>query len=192
MPLPLGVLARAGAGGGAVTANAYEWLETTILTSNQNSVTFSNLNTNYASTYKHLQIRLVARSSSGSAANYAIRMNSVTASGNYNCHYVSGSGSGINVGSGTGSGITDKIFAQVVPGDTNIFAGAIIDFIDPFSTQKNKTIRVFNGSSRSGTNWLDLSSGLFLSTSAISSIELGITATFATGSRFSLYGIRSA
>lgn len=186
MSIPLGILAQAGR---TISSGSYELITSTILTGSQSSVTFSNLG-DYSSTYKHLQIRLVARSNSGSAANYSIRFNGVTSAGSYNSHYISGSGTGINFGSGTSSGITDKIFAQVVPGDANIFAGAIIDIVDAYSTTKNKTVRIFNGSARSGTNWLDFSSGLFLNTNAISSIELGITATFSQFSRISLYGVK--
>lgn len=168
-------------------SNYFHHLETVRLGGNAASVTFSNLSR--YSDYQHLQIRLVGRSSSGSASNYGIRLNGATSG--YNSHYISGTGSGINVGSGTGSGITNLIFAQVVPGDANVFAGAIIDILDPFDTSKNKVLRIFNGSARTGTNWLDFSSGLWVSTDALTSIELGITATFAAGSRFSLYGLKA-
>ena len=61
MPIPLGVLAVAGAGAAPSGPGAYELIETTLLSSAQKQITFSNLNT-YSTTYEHLQIRASIRS----------------------------------------------------------------------------------------------------------------------------------
>ena len=93
MPIPLGILAVAGAGA-AGGGGAFDLLETTVLGSDTASVTFSNLNT--YSAYKHLQIRLVARSTNASASrSVRIQFNGDTAS-NYAYHYLLGDGSSVS------------------------------------------------------------------------------------------------
>ncbi len=186
MPIPLGVLAVAGAGVAPVPAgNAYEWLETNILTSNQSSVTFSNLNSTYGSTYKHLQIRMAVFSSSW----VAIRMNGVTTDGAYTYHELRGNGSSVSSSANAGG----QTFLLAGLGQASTGPTAVItDVLDAFSTNKNKTIRSLAGTT-SGGNIIQLTSGAWLNTSAITSIEIRhFNASFQTGSRFSLYGMRSS
>jgi hypothetical protein len=185
MLIPLGILASSG---GAL--GDYELIETSILTSNQSSVTFSNLGT-YSSTYKHLQIRFAARTASGGADDSArIRLNGDTGS-NYALHQLLGTGSSVistNAASQTGSNI-GIIAGGTAP--TNSFGLGVIDILDPYSTTKNTTFRALTGLPDS-SNLISLRSGLHISTAAISSITLttASAANFAVGSRFSLYGIR--
>jgi hypothetical protein len=70
----------------------------------------------------------------------------------------------------------------------------VIDILDAFETTKNKTIRSFGGQVGSGANLILLHSGFWNNTAAISSITLGVNGApqFATGCRFSLYGIKAA
>ncbi len=187
MPIPLGVLAVAGAGAGPAptpVANAYEWLETNILTGTQTSVTFSNLDTNYASTYQHLQLRITVRGSS--AFNMTGRANGDTA-GNYSWHFLEANGSSISAGSGH-SGQT-SINLGVGVAESNIFSAFIIDLLDPFETSKNLTTRSFYGASTAGTKWMGYTSGAWYNTNALTSFALA-GGTFQIGSRFSLYGMK--
>jgi hypothetical protein len=68
-----------------------------------------------------------------------------------------------------------------------------VDLLDAYSTTKNKTTRSLSGgivqSSESG---VALSSGLWRSTSAITSATLlsGTGSNLSIGSRFSIYGIK--
>jgi hypothetical protein len=186
MPIPLGVLAVAGAGGGGPTGtNVYELLETNILGSSQSSITFSNLNTNYGSTYKHLQIRMAVFNESWAA----IRMNGVTTNGAYTYHELRGNGSSVSSSANAGG----QTLLLVGLGQSSTGPTAIItDLLDAFSTSKNKTIRSLHGTT-SGGNVVGLTSGAWLSTNVLTSIEIrGFTANFQTGSRFSLYGMRSS
>jgi len=66
----------------------------------------------------------------------------------------------------------------------------VLDILDAYSTTKNKTIRSLSGMT-GGANNLQLYSGLWNNTAAISSLNIFPGATnFVAGSRFSLYGIR--
>lgn len=173
------------AGNTAFSPSDYELIETQILTGNQASITFSSLGT-YSSTYKHLQIRGVARSSSA-AINLRMRINS-DAGSNYASHYLEGNGSAVNSGS---VGTQSFMGLGVVATTANQFSPMIIDILDSYAA-KNKTIRSFQGAQSGANSWVGLHSGLWMSTSSITSMSLiaGPSDTFAIGSRFSLYGIK--
>jgi hypothetical protein len=180
---PLGILSAAGAGG--AVAGSYDLLETQILGSNQSSVVFSSLGT-YSSTYKHLQIRLVANCTT-SAANQFLRVNGDSGN-NYAWHYLEGSGSAVFSG---GGGSLNYIGWGVTNADSNNFTASVIDILDPFSTTKNTTVRSFTGSARANPNWVGLYSGAWFNTASVTSISLGFgVQNLLTNSRFSLYGLK--
>lgn len=193
MPIPLGVLAVAGAGA-AGAAGAYELLESQVLSDNNSaSVTFSNLNSTYGSTYQHLQIRFVVRNSAGGSGNAEtrLRFNGDTGS-NYAWHHLRGDGSSVTSTAGTSA---DHMRIGLHPFDgatANIFASGVIDLLDAFETSKNKTARTLVGHNQS-TSSIFLSSGFRNNTEALTSVTLlPESNNWKQGSRFSLYGLRSA
>ena len=176
---PLGILSAAG--GGVVGGN-YDLIETTILGSAASSVTFSSLAT-YASTYKHLQIRYAVFNST--AYWFALRLNGDTTNANYRSHRLVGNGSTVSSGSQAGDADGMPIFSLY--GSSTQPGSGIIDIIDAYSTTKNKTLRAF---SRNSTD-VALSSGLYINTAALTSIELRTQGyDLQSGSRISLYGIK--
>ena len=188
MPITLGILAQARQA--PVAAGSYDLIETISLSSAASSVTFSSLAT-YASTYKHLQVRMVVRNS-GSTSNMPgtfMQFNSVT-SNSYAWHWLFGNGSSVSSQAVT---TTDKMIAGRHTGGglaTDAFGASVVDILDPFVTTKNTTIRSLSGLATS-LNHIHLASGVFLSTDAISSIKLlpeGLD--FAANSRFSIYGLK--
>jgi hypothetical protein len=196
MPIPLGVLAQAGAGGGGGgVANAYEWLETQVVGTAVASITFSNVNTNYAATYQHLQLRITGRvtgNQSGSGAAIRLRFNSDTGN-NYIAHQLYGDGSSVvSNQSGATSGIGLQRFTD--GGATaSAFGAIILDILDPFETSKNTTTRQLGGNANN-SSFIFMNSGLWVNTAAITTIyfEPQVGTNFAVGSRFSLYGMRSS
>jgi hypothetical protein len=187
MLIPFGVLSAAAFA--PVAEDAYELIESSILGSSQSSITFSSLAT-YASTYKHLQIRLAARSDRSGTAGEGIllRINGDTGS-NYARHVMNGNGSTVD-----SFGVANDTSLQVgnifsAADGANQFGGVVVDFLDVYSTSKNKTIKSLAGSAPS---FIFLRSGVRLNTEAISSLTLqpAFGTNFVTGSRFSLYGIR--
>jgi hypothetical protein len=180
---PLGILSAAGAGRGF--SSDYELIETQILGSSTPSITFSNLGT-YSSTYKHLQIRAVARTNF--ASNDLWSKISINGSEANRYHRLSGNGSTV---ASTEFAIGYVALFPAANGTTNSFGGAVIDILDPYSTTKNKTIRSIHGFT-GVSNWVLLSSALRIDTASTTSITLTAdsTGSFVSGSRFSLYGIR--
>lgn len=181
MPFGIGFFA-----GGA--DSDYRLIESQILGSNTGTITFTNIPQGFT----HLQLRLVARSTLASTTdNVAFQINGNTGT-NYVTHDLLGNT--VNV---TSSAITGQAFGFLpshLPGSsatTGTFAASIIDFLDYSSTNKNKTIRSLTGFAvNSSYGRVALTSNLFISTSAMTSISMINSATFIAGSRFSLYGIR--
>jgi hypothetical protein len=178
----LGILNSQVAGGGA---GAYDLLETQILTSSASSVEFTGLGS--YSDYKHFQVRWVARDSSGGAS-LILRINSDTGS-NYASHGLHGDGSSVTSVSATSA--TSINLASIPGPTTNIYGVGVTDVLD-FEGNKNKTTRTLAGRliPSSNTN-IQLRSGLFINTSAVTSLQFltnGVNVD--AGSRFSLYGVK--
>lgn len=182
MPIPLGIFAVAGAGGGS--SGSYELISTTTGAGSPATITFSSI----PSTYKHLQLRLATAVTSGAGGVITnLRMNGVT-SASYSVHYLEANGSSVSAVSSTS---TQQISVGWTAGYiSGAHGGMIIDILDYASTSKNKTIRSLAGSHTPGVPRVGLYAGAFYSTSAVDSITIFLGDNFATTSRFSLYGIK--
>lgn len=181
----LGILnsqALAGAGG------AYDLLETQVLTSSASSVSFTGLDT--FSDYKHLQIRAVTRTTRGSSNDVVLlNFNSDTGS-NYAWHSLRGTGSAVTSGAGTSQTYIQLGITQTTNNTANAFSPLVADILDFSSSSKNTTVRSLSGQT-TGDTFIDLRSGLWDSTSAVTSMELTqFGSDFVAGSRFSLMGVR--
>jgi hypothetical protein len=189
----LGIFSAAGAGGVAFSSD-YELIETQILGSTQAAITFSSLGT-YSSTYKHLQVRAVLRSTRANTGDIgAIRINGDTTASNYAYHLLAGRGGFGGATNVVSASETTNFYglSYINAGSepANAFSGAITDILDAYSTTKNKTIRSFHSGAY---DWQPvLQSQLWKSTSSITSITYApvIGSTFAAGTRISLYGIK--
>jgi hypothetical protein len=168
-------------------AGAYDALATvTVPSGGAASIEFAGIPTGY----KHLQIRGLGRASSGNAY-MKVRFNS-DAGNNYTYHQLFGLGSG-SAAAGGGTSENGAAAITVTAGSlaANIFAVSIIDVLDYANTSKNKTLRCLDGMDANGSGQIILNSGLWLNTSAITSVSLIISAsTFAQHSTFALYGIK--
>jgi hypothetical protein len=182
---PLGILSAAA--GGVAFESDYELITTQILGSNQSSITFSSLG-DYSSTYKHLQIRYTARSTTADTDDIVqLELNGTGVGTSQRNHELRGNGS--VVASADQTALFRFGYVSAGNSTANSFGAGIIDALDPYSTTKNKTFRSLNG--MTSANFITLSSLLWANTASITSIgvvcRLG---SFVTGSRFSLYGIR--
>jgi hypothetical protein len=189
MLIPFGILSAAGAGVGV--AGDYELIETSILTSSASSVTFSNLGT-YSSTYKHLQLRAVARHNAGAGGGSSLMIFNGDTAANYSRHNLTGDGSTVFSQAQVSSSWIEIPAIGSAGNAANIFGGHVIDILDPYSTTKNKTIRALAGKmSSDGGNNISLISGNWRSTASVTSMTFTPNAgSLIAGSRFSLYGIK--
>ena len=175
---------------GALAVGDYESIATFTLGTAASSVTFSSI----PSTYTHLQIRYLAKTSRSAVNDYAkLEINGDTTTSNYRSHTLNGDG-----GSAYAGTTANAIEIGGFPGNTNadMFGAGVLDFLDYANTNKYKTIRMLSGfnqnSASTGTSWVGLDSGLWMSSSAITSIKItpGVGPNFVANSQFALYGIK--
>ena len=173
-------------------ATSFESIATvTVGSGGSSSISFSSI----PNTYKHLQIRGIARNTGGTTTFEltTIQFNSDTSTANYAIHQLRGDGStaaAIGYGTGTvGYGIAGY---NASGGNTaGIFGTTIIDILDYTNTSKYKTIRSLNGWDKNGAGNVSLASSLWLNTNAITSITLGDQSyNLAQYSSFALYGVK--
>jgi hypothetical protein len=167
----------------APVAGAFESIATATPTS---SFDFTSI----PSTYKHLQVRINARlTATGTpASGFVMKINADSTAANYRYHYLRGDGSTASAFSDINQ--FDLYSLPTADAASNIFGTIIIDIVDYASTTKNKTLRWFIGNDRNGAGTVALASGLYMSTTALSEINFSTSSGFASGTTFSLYGIK--
>ena len=170
----------------------FELIESVFLASNASSVIFNNLN-QYATEYKHLQIRLAIKSNNAAVWEIGLMVFNNDFGANYSAHALQATyqPSLIIRSSGTANA-GNMYFSSAGATNSGVSSSAVIDILDSFSDTKNKTIRSLSGYVQPSGGELSLNSGSWRNTAPISSINifpLSGTAWLAT-SRFSLYGIR--
>lgn len=174
--------------GVAASTNSYESISSvTVGAGGSSTISFTSI----SSSYTHLQIRVLSKSTTAGTANasFTAQFNSDTGS-NYTRHALIGDGAS---GSSSGSASQTSIRAggNAEANSTNIFAVSVIDILDYANTNKYKTLRTLFGSDLNGTGEVSLRSGAWLSTSAITSIVLTPSSgNFGQYSSFALYGIK--
>ena len=161
---------------------AFESIATvTVGSTSQSAISFTSI----PSTYTHLQIRGILRTSAGEvqpALNMQINSSYLDRN-----HAVYGSGSSIGVYQGSGGNISHAVGANAA---ASIFYNLVIDILDYANTNKHKTIRVLGGSEYGDNGFIELTSGLEQTTSAVTSIQFGSSANFVQYSQLALYGIK--
>jgi hypothetical protein len=144
--------------------------------------------------YEHLQIRCLVRGDRASTRiDVAMRYNSDSGTNYYAVHALEGNGT-------SASAYADSTNNRNIPGyvsagsaTASVFGTEIIDILDYGNTNKYKTFRSLGGVDVNGSGYISLRSGLWLSTSAISSISFFPDGgNFAQYSSFALYGIKRA
>lgn len=175
----------------ATALNSYESISTvTVGAGGQSSIDFTSI----PSTYKHLQIRGIARSTNASSnCDLWMRYNSDSTSGNYFWHRLFGDGSTVYAQWNTVS--VAQMYVAHIPAASSTasaFGGSVVDILDYTNTAKSKTVRSLFGYDANGSGLNGLASASWTNTStAVTSITLlPQSGNFAQYSSFALYGIK--
>jgi len=184
------------AGNATFIPSSYESIASLNGTGSASSVTFSSI----PQTYKHLQLRVIARTTYANNTDtmYAYNFNNSGSSTNSAIHTLYGNGSSALTSASTGN------FSSIlgyVTGNTalaNTYGVAVVDFLDYADTNKNKTIRSLFGWDDNGNTAIDTYVGLqsafpvALGTGAITTLTVVFNGNITTASSFALYGIKGA
>lgn len=171
--------------GVAASTNSYESIATITASGSSSSINFTSI----PSTFKHLQLRFIARDSSSNGA-AGIKFNSDTTASNYYSHGFYGDGSAVYAGN---SSTNTDIFVISYNGQTaNAMAVGVVDILDYADTNKYKVLRSLNGNDLNGSGQLQYRSVLWKNTNAISAININMQggSNFTSTSVFALYGIK--
>jgi hypothetical protein len=156
----------------------------TIGATSVSSINFGSIPQNYA----HLQVRAISFVATTDQILY-MQVNSDDGS-NYASHLLSGNGVGSGAAYGLASQNNLRIFGQTYGVGTSAPTATISDLLDYSNTNKYKTIRTFGGTDRNGTGEVQLASGLWMNTAAITSVQIYSTANLTQYSSYALYGIK--
>lgn len=153
---------------------AFESIATTTLSTATATVTFSSI----PQTYKHLQVRVLCKTSVGTSLTATINSASTLQT-----HYLYGQGSGVSSGVGATNFVCNT--------NTTQFSVTVIDILDYTNTNKYRVTRSLGGYDANGSGELALVSGLYNTTAAATSIQFAMTSGNITQySSFALYGIK--
>lgn len=194
MPI-LGVIASSnqqGRGGGPISA--YDALASiTVPSGGLATVTFTGIPIGY----KHLQFRIVGRTTSANPTNFMwLRFNNDSSSSSYGLHQLISFGSGSAPSSGynglSGYAILERVAGGGYTG--GVYGGIIADIYDYSSSTNTKVVRSLGGVDGNTNNTscsLYENSNFWLSTAPITNIICGVeTGSWAQDSVISLYGVK--
>jgi hypothetical protein len=174
------------AGNAAFIPNSYESIATvTVGSGGSATIEFTSI----PATYTHLQLRGIVKCTTDDD-DLGLRFNSDSGT-NYGGHRIYGSGA-----SATADSILTRSqwdYAGRTGSGTSNFGVSVIDILDYTNTNKYKTTRALFGRDSNGSGWAMFSSGLWRSTSAITSITFVPSGgNFAQYTQFALYGIKGS
>jgi hypothetical protein len=173
----------------APVTSSYESIATvTVGSGGSATVSFSSI----PSTFKHLQIRGLGRSTDAGGSDVTGRLQFNTDTGtNYSTHRLYGYGS--SAGADASSSTNGISFATILA-DGNLascFSASVCDILDYADTNKFKTTRSLAGGDYNTGGMMFFNSGNWRSTSAVTSITLfPSSGNWKQYSSFALYGIK--
>lgn len=161
---------------------------TTVGVGGQATITFSSI----PSTYSHLQIRYIGRTARAATVDYLLVQFNGDSAANYSWHQLEGNGAAASSTSGTGQTF---IYGGVTAGSTataSVQGIGTIDILDYANTNKYKTTKAISGTDNNGSGLIELYSGNWRSTAAITSISISNfgAGLFSQYTSFALYGIK--
>ena len=176
------------------STTAYESIATTTVGGGGSStITFSSI----PSTFKHLQLRYIARSAQvGNASSLILRFNSDTGSNYYAYHEIFADGSTAAAYADSTATLSQVDQIPAANKTASVFGVGVIDLLDYTSTSKNKTIRFLDGWDSNGTGSVVFGSSLYKPSTIAAISTITITDAYAQNfvqySQFALYGIKGS
>ena len=180
-----GIIASSGG-----VSNSYESIATvTVGAGGAASVSFTSI----PSTYQHLQIRAIARTTATgdiTGSYYGLNFNSDSGN-NYTWHVMKGEGANVTAGAITPFGIAAAERTSTAFQTSGVFGGLIWDVADYANTSKYKTLKALAGFDNNGSGQIAFNSSSWMNTAAVTRIDIYTgSGNWAQYSQFALYGIK--
>lgn len=171
------------AGNAAILPGSFESIATLSGTGSSATISFTSI----PSTYKHLQIRWLGKSTS--TGTYTLMTFNGDTSNTYATHGVYGNGSSALV---EGYPNNTSVSGGFLTASTETgFGVSVLDILDYTNTSKNTTVKGLTGRDNSGSGTASLISGAWFNTAAVNRIDIVVNAgSWSTISHFALYGIK--
>jgi hypothetical protein len=153
-----------------------------------NQITFMDI----PQTYKHLHLRVSARSNRASNPNDSVVLYLNNDISNYSYHDFGGDGSGIYQYGQAAPGLCATQMSAADSINSNIMGISLVDILDYSNTSKNKVVRNIGGVDGNGSGRVAMMSSAWLDSTGIFSIKIApqVGTSWYQHSRFSLYGIK--
>lgn len=150
-------------------------------------ITFSSI----PQTYQHLHLRMVGRSTeSGSSKSSLYMAANADYNLNYAYHWLTGNGSAASASGAANGGIAAAFSALTgASAGASTFGVVVVDILEYRSTTKFKTFRSLSGNDNNGSGEVSLTSSVWMSTAAITSLVLSTNFNLAQHTVASLYGV---
>jgi hypothetical protein len=149
--------------------------------------------TDIPQTYTNLQLRYMTRNNASAGTTDQILMwfNGNQTAANYRTHYLWGNGTAAETSTYTGLGYVRVGMCPASGANAAIWGVGIVDILDYTNTSKNKTVKNFWGHDQNGSGTIAQTSGLWVNTAAITSINVAVSGYYeASGATWGLYGIK--
>ena len=175
---------------GGVAPTDYESIQTvTVGSGGASSISFTSI----PSTYSHLQIRAITRTTATgdvTGAFHRLNFNSDTGN-NYTFHVMKGDGSTATAAAITPFGNALAERTSTAFQSSGVFGALIWDILDYANTNKYKTLRALAGFDNNGSGQIALNSSSWMNTATVTQIDITPAANnWAQYSSFALYGIK--
>jgi len=164
----------------------FESIQTVTVASTAASIQFTSI----PSSYQHLQVRGISRTARADDGDQLYFQFNADTGSNYSHHNLEGNGTSATATAATSAVKISMPRTTATSTTANIFGAAVIDILDYKDTNKNTTIRGLGGWDGNGSGYVNLRSGSWMNTSAVTSITITAISNFAANSHFTLYGIR--
>lgn len=174
---------------GDVDPGAFIPIATTTLTTSTATISFTGIPQNY----EHLQIRGILRSDRAGQPKDQLRMqlNSDTGS-NYTTHLLSGDGTAAYAAANVGATFINNNSVTGATSTASMYGTVVMDILDYANTNKYTVVRFLSGYDTSGAGTVELDSGVWLNTAAVTSISIVTIGNMIQYSQLALYGIKRA
>lgn len=169
----------------------FESIATVYGTGSSGTVSFTSIPT----TYKHLQIRGIARTDlAGSFPALSVRFNSDSGATSYGYQRLYGTAATNHTLADDNASGADAYMLTISADSltSSIYGAFVLDIVDYRNTNKNKTMKALTGANGNGSGNMMVTAGTYYSNNAVTRIDIiaGAGQNIKTLSQFALYGIK--